>query len=155
MKVQRTTSCLILTVQEDVEEPVCTILGFHRLLGGPRRLDQHSRSATMRQHQIERKFAKADFAAVVLREWNDKLDQLKVTQAATLSPSPVLSIKDGDATRQWFKVIELHRPRCSADPTLKKFRPQPSYDKELKVGDLRRLFWQVGCGREQDSGLAD
>jgi hypothetical protein len=84
----------------------------------------------MRQHQIERKFAKADFAAVVLREWNDKLDQLKVT-GCELSPTPVLSIKDGDATRQWFKVIEYTGP--GVRPTyVEKISATPSYDKELR-----------------------
>jgi hypothetical protein len=62
-----------------------------------------------RQHRLENKFARGDFAAIALREWNDKVKE-RVVANCKLNEKPLFTIKDGDDVRQWFKVIDYKGP---------------------------------------------
>lgn len=105
-----------------------------------------------RQHQIEGRFAQADFAAIALREWNDQLDEIKVA-SCTLGQSPVLSVKDGDGTRQWFKVTNYTGP--GARPSyVEQISATADYNKEIKAV-IYAAFSGKSAAAEARQWLAD
>jgi hypothetical protein len=83
-----------------------------------------------RQHRIEHKFAKSDFAAVVLREYNSDLKERQVA-GCQLASKPAFTIKDGEGTRKWFKVVKYNGPGIRP-AYIEQISATADYDKEIK-----------------------